>query len=355
MFLYIFYKKHIKWSEVAKMNVRKLIRFGKNSYVVSLPKQWVDKTKLKKGDLISIEENKEGLQLRINNAEIKKEEPRRAIINAENKSITQLNIEIVSAYLDNYHIIEVISDDLKTNAPKVRAMLRDLAGLEIINQTSTRIVAKDLINISEVSIKTLVRRMDNIARSMMEDTLECFDGVDHADSLIHIDEEVNRLHFLTYRVIRSGLKDVRVANTLGTNALKLHSDHTVVTKIERIADNVKRIGRYLNDTKLDKKWKKGLKDIFNEVKGSYIDVMKAYHTNDEKLALAIEESNQDRIVACDQFVDKHNHKDLKYNNGHKTGVCNFRPACRATLRIIENMKEMASGVKYIARTLIGGG
>jgi len=334
--------------------MRRLISFGKSSYIVSLPKLWIDKNKLKKGDLISIEESKEGLLLKISKTELKKEEPQSIVINAENKNLSQLKTEIVSAYLNNYGIIEVISGDLKTNAPAVRDMLHGLSGLEIINQSSTRIVAKDLININEISIKTLIRRMDNITRAMMQDALECFDGVDHTDSLAHIDEEVNRLHFLTYRVIRSGLKDVRIANSLGASSLKLHSDHTVTTKIEAIADNVKMIARYLKDTRLDKKWSNELKEIFKIIKQSYSDVMKAYHTNDEKIALEIEEINKEKVIACEKFFDKHNHKDLKYKNGTKPGVCDFRLACGATTKIIENMKEMASGVKYISRAVIGG-
>ncbi len=334
--------------------MRRLIGFGKNSYVVSIPKQWVDKNNLKKGDLISIEEGKEGLLLRTNVSPVK-EEPRRAVINAEKKGLVQLKTEIVSAYLDNYNIIEVISDDLKTNAPEIRDMLHGLSGLEIINQSSTRIVAKDLIDIDEISVKTLIRRMDNITRSMIKDTGECFDGVDHSDSLAHIDEEVNRLHFLTSRVIRGGLKDVRIANSLGSNSFKLHSDHTVTTKIERIADNLKRICRFLNNSKLDKRWRNELKVIFNKIEESYLDVMKAYYTGDQKIALRIEETNRDRIMACDSFFNKHTHKNLKYKNVKKAGVCDFRLACGATTRILENMKEMASGVKYIARTVIGGG
>lgn len=334
--------------------MRKLIGFGKNSYVVSIPKQWIERNKLKKGDLISIEEGKEGLLLRTGNADIRKEEPASIVINAENKSLSDLRTEIISAYLNNYNIIEVISQDLKTNAPAIRDILHDLAGLEVINQTSTRIVAKDLININELSIMTLVRRMDNITRAMMVDATECFDGVDHAGSLAHIDEEVNRLHFLTYRVIRSGLKDVRIANSLGTNSLRLHSDHTITTRVEGIADNVKRMCRHLNHSKLNEKWGNELKEIFNEIKQSYLDVMKAYYTNDGKIALEIEATNKERIKSCDDFFSRHNHKDLRFENGGNKGVCDFRVACGATTKILENMKEIASGVKYIARTVIGG-
>jgi len=340
---------------VVKINVRKLIGFGKNSYVVSLPKQWVEKNKLNKGDLISIDENKEGLLLKTNNVELKKEEPKTMVINAEGKSLTTLKTEIVSAYLDNYDFIEVISKDFKTNAPEIKNMLQGLAGLEIIDQSSTRIVAKDLININEISVATLIRRMDNIVRSMMKDTTECFDGADHSQSTYNIDEEVNRLHFLAYRVIRSGLKAVRIANSLGTNALKLHSDHTVTTRIERIADNAKRVCRYLNETKLDKKWKNELKELFNQIHQSYLNVMKAHYTNDISIALKIEEDNKEVIKSCDTFYTKHDHKDLKFGEGAKKGICSFRGACGATAKVIENMKGMASEVKFIARTIIGGG
>ena len=165
------------------MNMRRLIGFGKNSFVVSLPKLWVDKNKLKKGALISIEEGRDGLVLKANEGIGKKEEQKKITINAENKNLTQLRTEIVSAYLNNYHVIEVISKGLKTNAPEIRDMLRGLTGLEIINQSSMRIVAKDIINVNEISIRTLVRRMDNITRSMLGDAAECFDGADHSDNL----------------------------------------------------------------------------------------------------------------------------------------------------------------------------
>jgi phosphate uptake regulator len=336
------------------MDMRKLIGFGKNSFVVSLPKVWVEKNKLSKGDLISLEEDKEGLVLRTNQGSAK-DEPKRIVINADKKNLSQLKTEIVSAYLNNYNVIEVISDELKTNAPLVRDMLRGLTGLEIINQSSKRIVAKDLINISEISITTLIRRMDNITRAMLTDTLECFEGVDHADSLAHIDEEVNRLHFLIYRVIRGGLADIRIANSLSSNPLKLHSDHTVTLGIERIADNAKRICRYVNETKLDKKWSVELRGIFSTIIQAYADVMKAFYTNDERIALEIEHRVSANLDACDNFFQRHNHRDLKYSNGKNQGVCGFRTACGATTKIIENMKQMLFGVKYIARTLIGGG
>ena len=47
------------------MEYRKLISFGKSSYVVSLPKSWVVQNKLKKGDLLYFDEKEKDLILSI--------------------------------------------------------------------------------------------------------------------------------------------------------------------------------------------------------------------------------------------------------------------------------------------------
>ena len=39
------------------MDYRKLIAFGKNSFVISVPKQWIKQNKLNKGDLIYLDES----------------------------------------------------------------------------------------------------------------------------------------------------------------------------------------------------------------------------------------------------------------------------------------------------------
>ena len=51
------------------MDVRKLISFGKGSYIISMPKTWVEKNKLKKGDFISVSDDGFELVLSANQQE----------------------------------------------------------------------------------------------------------------------------------------------------------------------------------------------------------------------------------------------------------------------------------------------
>ena len=39
------------------MDFRRIIAFGKSSHVVSLPKSWLNENKLKKGDLVYLEQD----------------------------------------------------------------------------------------------------------------------------------------------------------------------------------------------------------------------------------------------------------------------------------------------------------
>ena len=352
MFLYIIFKYYkLHWGMV-KMDVRKLISFGKNSHIVSLPKSWVDRNKLKKGDLISIHEISEGLILKTGHREIK-EEPRSIVINAEDKDIRLVKAEIITAYLNSYDTIEIISKKLDTNATQIKDVLMDLAGLEILEQTTNRFVAKDLININEISIKSIIRRMDIITRSMIEDAIKCVDASSDPESIHQRDADVNRLHFLAYRVIRKALSDPRIAEAIKRNPLQLQCDESIIMRIEKVADRQKRIARYVKGTHLSGEELEKLKKIYSTIQQAYLDVMKAYYNNDIQLAYKVELSNRERINACNDFLTGHTHCDLQIK-GKKGQKCDYRMACASTALILENLKAMATSVKYIARTVLGG-
>jgi len=314
------------------MDLRKIISFGKGSYVITIPKSWIEKNNLKKGDVVAIDEGSDHLILHPNSNNLKKEE-RTITIEAEDKDLEFIKAEVVSAYLNNYDNIEIISKTLKTNAPAIKDMLRDLAGLEILEQTATRILAKDLINIQEVSVHTLIRRMDIIIRAMMDDVVKCVNKNCHYESIYQRDFDVNRLHFLVMRVIRNAIKNPGAAKVLNLDSIKLHHLNNIASKLERLGDHQKRISRHLREVKLNKKSSKELENIYSEIKNRYLDVMKSHYTKNKKLAYEVEIGNKEKIKRCNEFLKK-NHDVV-------------------TAKIIENMKAMATCIKYIAREVLG--
>ena len=157
---------------MAKINYRKLINFGKGSYILTLPKSWVQKNNLKGGDIINVDEGSAELILSPN-AFVETKNIKEITIEVDNKDLELIKVEIVSAYLNNYNTIEIMGKDLDKNIIEIKEIVRNLTGMEIMEQTSTRLVARDLININDISIQNIIRRMNMIKRAMIDDTILC--------------------------------------------------------------------------------------------------------------------------------------------------------------------------------------
>lgn len=330
---------------MVKIDVRKLISFGKGSYIVSMPKGWIEKNNLKKGDLISI--NDEGFELILSaNQQEQKLDFKEVNIDAKGKNLGLLKSEIVSSYLNGYDTINILFDNNSKEAPRIKDIMRNLSGLEIMEQTSTRIVAKNLININEISIKTIIRRMDIITRAMMEDAILCYRSQCTYDSIHHRDIDVNRLFFLGYRVIKNAIKNPRIAKSLEIEPWQLHSDTLIIKKLERIADDQKRIARYLCTAELDRETLAELDRIHTDVSIAYNDVMKAFYNQDKQLSYQIEVTNKDRTNACDKLLAEYTERNS--HSRSKTSSLNLVTVAK----IIENLKAVSVEVRDIARTVL---
>ena len=316
------------------MDTRKLISFGTSSYVVSVPKQWVQDNKLKKGDLLHVEKRNEELVLSRN--EVPQHEPLRISIGTDGKTIERLRIEIISAYLNNYEIIEIYGKQLEQEATQVKEIIRTLSGLEVVQQTATRIIARDLINLREISITTLIRRVDNIIRSMLQDMVESFHQ-NHYESIYERDMEVNRLVFLAFRVIRVAMQNTKLARTLALSPLELLYSKEIISKLENIGDQAKRIARHIKATStLTAQEREDLRNLAVRLNADYFLVMKAYYKRDLALAFQTEAAHKEVLSQCSAYQQRNN---ILHTAGIITNYKNLRGAIRDISRAIIGMGE----------------
>src|SRR3989344_8351733 len=172
------------------MEYRRLISFGKSSFVVSLPKEWVGQNSLKKGDFIYLQENGPNLLLskKDNN---EKAEDREKIIYVDGKNEFTIEREVCSTYIQNYPRIVLRGKEIKSKVKELQRIVQSLIALEIMEQTSDTIIAKDFLNMDSVSVEELIRKMDLVTRTMMKETQQIFEE-DNYDSLNERDQDVNR-------------------------------------------------------------------------------------------------------------------------------------------------------------------
>lgn len=322
------------------MESRKLISFGSSSYVVSIPKSWIKKNKLEKGAQIYLDEKQDELVLSTNSEQ--KKRVKEIQIDATGKSLPRLKSEIVASYLNNYDTIEIrnAKDD---DVPEIKAVLRNLAGIEIMEQTQTKIVVKDLINIKEVSIKTLIRRMDIIIRSMFDDLLVNVNK--NMESLLKSfyqrDTDINRLFYLVRRMITAALEDPNVAKILDTNPIELVFDWGITVRLEKIGDQLKRITKRLYKVREEKRQHKYVDCILEDLKVTYLNIMKAYYSKDRTVAFDVEIGGADKIRKCEELLEHlETHRDMEQHEIDNLVI------------LAEKFKDMSTSIKNIARVII---
>lgn len=283
------------------MATRQLMAFGNSSYIVSLPKDWVRKNHLKKGDALSFDEKPHEIIFSARDAADK--EKTEITIDAEGKSETYLKTEITSAYINNYDVIIVLGE---SSALRIaNAQLHELAGMEILEETSTKIVAKELLDIKEVSLNSLVRRIDNIIRSMAGDLLVMKSGL--VESIYERDNEVNRLTLIAFRSARAASENPALLRMFEMSYWNATVTKEITGRLERFGDQVKRLSKMVESGAVKEKTVyRDFAALYGKVVKRYSDVMEAYYSKDRQAFYRIESDSRKLFMECDDFMDRHN-------------------------------------------------
>ncbi len=312
MFIYIFtiYRiypicfRRIKYLKVKMaLNYRKLIKFGKNSFVISLPKAWVEQQKLKKGDSLYLQEKETEIILSPKLAPLNKNVKKKTI-STNQKKIIQIQREIIASYINNYTILTFVGTNLKEHMTNIKAFIHNLMAFEVMEQTNKRLVAKDFLNLEDISLKDVIRRVDRITRAMIEDLSMGFTQPVELKIIENRDKDINKLYYLCRRVVNVCFNDPRLTKTFKISLPSLHDKWTMVTSLEKIADCLKRIGRDFHTKKISQSKKTELKKIFTQIEQLYSETMKSYYTNKREESLKILDKTRELFTTIDVLIKK---------------------------------------------------
>jgi len=315
------------------MEQRKLIKFGTSSHVLSLPNHWLKKNDLKKGDSLFMTESSEG-SIIISPKAKENLDFSSIVINADNKMFDRIEREIFSAYTNNFNQIKITGKNLRGIVKKIRRVLHSFVALEIVEEDDTKIIAKDFLNLKDVTISENVRRMDIILRGMMQDLIKSV-YEDCSDSIYERDYDVNRFCFLILRAINGAMENPSISRTLKIKNKDLIPTWLLGLHLEDIGDEIKRISRFLKKHDLDSRIKKEMTIYFVDVEKLYLDVMKSYYTKNYELAFGVDLKKDEIINNCISLFEKYPISGV--------GI------------ILERLKKLVSGIGSIAQIVYGGG
>lgn len=249
------------------VNIRTLQQTGGksgSSFLIILPKDWVVRQKLSKGDPVVVAEREDGCLI-IDPRLPKAGETRSTTAELE----YNLRWEITSRYLLGYDEIRIISKEAITNVQRdeVKQVIKRFVALEITEEDDHQIILRCLVDPATLPVSTVMRRMNQITSRMIVDSLKVyFEGSQEgAEEVIQRDEDVDRLFFLIVRELRSAVQYPRMSEVMKITPVEALDYRLAAQYIERIADLAVDIAQRV-DEPLDRKLVKKLELIGNTVK-----------------------------------------------------------------------------------------
>jgi phosphate uptake regulator len=225
--------------------VRKVQFTGRSTYVLSLPKRWIEEMQVKAGDQVTlVRELDNSLSIVPVSAGQSDTPSEVTAIISPSEGGNALKRKVVSMYLAGYNIIH-----LKIKTGRISPVLRDavrevvrknLVGTEMIADASDNITLQVLLSLPELSVNTAIRRMYLIASSMHKDAITSLGELNHdmAREVIKSDDEVDRFSLYILRNLVMATQNGRVLREMGLkNPSDCLSYRVAVKSIERVADH----------------------------------------------------------------------------------------------------------------------
>lgn len=237
------------------MEKRKLMALGKSSLVIAVPKHWMKKNDLERGDYVSLNVRNDGSLNIYPGTEVKKERKITLSFSVEEDGHS-INRHIISCYLNGYTTIQLLSKSVFTAGQHgaIRSVVQTLY-MRIMEANSRKITINTMLDESMGSLKSGIERMNLITCSMCSDTLESIKNWDEglAQSIVSLEDDVDQFMYLLLRLIRMASQDSALARDLEINVLDCLDCQTLVHRIEHVADHITNIASRiitLFDTKI---------------------------------------------------------------------------------------------------------
>jgi phosphate uptake regulator len=229
------------------LEARKVQRVGYSTLTVSLPRDWVEDVKLKTGDLVSIRREDDGSLKLTPGTRREREEVKNCVVNADLCSSRNLLTRVITGnYILGHDTIQVVAKDelKKVHLEEVRATVRRLTGLSIVEQTLRQVTLQSFIDPTRFPIYGLMRRLHIIISSMLEASIKALtEGRGElAAEVTHMEEEADRIYWLIVRQLLLAVQDRSTAANIGIEyPFHIVGDRVVAKMLEEMADSAENI------------------------------------------------------------------------------------------------------------------
>ena len=229
-------------------NERRLQKIG-SSILMSLPAEWIKTLCLKKGDILSIENNDDN-SITIFPVGDRNSQAKEIAIHLLDLSHDKLINQIYGAYLLGYDIIKIVGRtqiDFEDREIIKKAM-RNLIGLEIVDEDGLNMTIQFLLDAHSLNVSKILKQMSSIVSGTHKDIVNAMKTRDSGIGLLvrGRDDEVNRQYFLIVRLIRTAMMDRRLASSLDLSNIDILDYRIAANHLENAGDLISRLSSQLS-------------------------------------------------------------------------------------------------------------
>jgi len=269
------------------METRKVQVTGGSTYTVSLPKDWATANDVSAGSVVEFHDEQD-LLLLAPKREDDRIEGTMGVGDIDNEH--ELTRAVMTMYVSGFDVIRLEASRISAEQRRtIRNATQGLVGLEVIEETSDRVVLQDLLDSSELSIHNAITRMRLVSLTMLSDAVQALieDDEDLAADVMQRDDDVDRLWYMVSRVFRTVLRNPTAADEIGFSRETVFDYQSSARQLERIADHATKIA--------------GLSREVGEVTGETADLLEELET----AAVDVPEMAMDALLAedTDEAVD----------------------------------------------------
>ncbi|QOJ79335.1 phosphate uptake regulator PhoU [Infirmifilum lucidum] len=270
---------------------RRIIRLGRASLSITLPRTWVEKNNLKEGDTVFVEDYDNYLLISpVRRHEQFKEEVK--VLEATPGDEDSLERMIIALYQAGYTSIKVVSRSGRVTPElrdSVRKTLKRLVGLEVFEEGSDYILLQMVADASLIEIPKVLGRMEVLVLNSIRDLEEFVATGDtsYLRDIIERDEEIDKFYFLLSRQVALSIMYSWYSPKVGVrNKALLLPLFNYGKTLERVGDVIASIARIAHLVNISA-------DYVQLIRSSFENAVRAFKTGEEGAKLEIMKAYRD--------------------------------------------------------------
>ena len=290
---------------------RKLQKTGGSTLIVSLPKKWTTKNKLKAGSEVLLSEQPDGtITVNPNQTNLRK---KIFIVKCNDEESQHLFRDLIGVYLAGGTEIKVIGNPRLTIKERktIRKFSASVIGMEIIEEEATQAILTDMTNPGALPFRTAIKRLYKIVRAMYNDSILILEGSeDLAADVVDRDKEADKLQWFIERQFNMMLENTNLSRQLEASSFEGVVYSNVARYLERIADHACRLAEigYVAGLIPGRKMLPLAKDAGDIMK----EAMKSFINNDPRKATVIIDKGKKTMQKAQTYFENKYKKEMEH-------------------------------------------